>query len=98
MNPHTPMTIEIRYFGQIRRFAGVNTQRVGVETGATVAALLRRVVDGRSAELAAAMFKDAGCAVVRGSLMVLVNEQPAEPDTTLADGDVVSLIPPIGGG
>lgn len=32
------------------------------------------------------------------SLAVAVNEQYATPDTTLADGDIIALIPPVSGG
>ncbi len=35
---------------------------------------------------------------MRGTLAVAVNERYCTPDTTLHDGDVLALIPPVSGG
>jgi molybdopterin converting factor subunit 1 len=82
------MQIVVLYFGALReRFGGVREEKVVVHDGVT----LERFVD-RLCEL------HPGLADVRGHVKVAVNEDFASPDRSLADGDVVALIPPVAGG
>ena len=47
---------------------------------------------------AAALLKSRHAGLEPAGAMVAVNAAYAEPDTVLADGDVLALLPPVAGG
>ena len=76
------MKVTVRLFGPLAEQAGRSSLELEV-AGATV----KDVVDAMASALK-----------VDGSVRFAVNTDYAEPSTTLKAGDIVSLIPPVGGG
>ena len=79
------MKITVKLFAQLRQAANaaeLSFQLPAGSTAAEAAALLKSRHPG---------FEPAGA-------MVAVNAAYAEPDTVLADGDVLALLPPVAGG
>jgi MoaE-MoaD fusion protein len=81
------MQITLRYFAIMREHLGKDVETLDVPDG---------TIAGEVFELAT---KDAPrLAGLKRSVMVMVNEDYAEPDQVLMDGDDVALIPPVSGG
>jgi MoaE-MoaD fusion protein len=78
------MKLQILFFANHRRTAGLSETTFDAPDGATV----RQI-----SALVAAQFK----LELRGS-MVAVNDAYAEPDTVLKDNDTLAFIPPVSGG
>ena len=76
------MKVTVQLFGPLAQSAGRASLEVEV-AGSTV----KDVVDAVAPTLK-----------IDSSVRLAVNTDYAEPGTTLKDGDVVSLIPPVGGG
>ena len=92
------MRIKVTYFGQIKAAVGRGTEEVEVEE-ATTARELVRVLARRHGGDARRMLLDDADEVQRGLLVVVNDEQALPHDTSsLADGDRVTLMPPISGG
>ena len=81
------MRIDVRYFAAARETAGLGAETLEVADGATVGAL-RQALIARHPALAS----------LEGRVRYAVGERFAGEDTTLEDGDVVALIPPVSGG
>lgn len=79
------MRIRIRLFASYREAAGVSTFELDLPSGATAADAL------------AAVSRRHPALPSRG-VLVARNEEYAEPEAELAEGDVVALIPPVSGG
>lgn len=79
------MLVTVRLFAQLRVAAGTSEVPVTLAGGAT------------AADAALALTAMYPALDVRGA-MVAVNARYAKPTTTLADGDVVALLPPVSGG
>ena len=79
------MRIEVLLFAQARERVGKRSLSVSLPSGAAV----REV-------LAAAPLKP--LAPLAGGLRFAVNERFSSADTALREGDVVALLPPVGGG
>jgi molybdopterin synthase sulfur carrier subunit len=95
-----PITIEVRYYAQLRRTAGVKEETFSLSENGSVAELLRAVT-GAHPELMEALFDDEGA--LYEHVRVIINghdlaHQPEGTGTQLADGDSVSIFPAIGGG
>jgi molybdopterin synthase sulfur carrier subunit len=84
------VTVRLRLFAAAREAAGRATDDYDLSTAPTVAALLG---------LATARY-GAGFGEVLGTARVWVNgDDPANgPETDLADGDEVAVLPPVSGG
>ena len=81
------ITVRVRAFALLREVLGAAELAVTLPAGADVAALLARLdVDHPDAKLPVRRFTTA------------VNRSYAPPETVLADGDEVALIPPVSGG
>jgi MoaE-MoaD fusion protein len=81
------ITVRVRSFALLREALGVAELTVALPAGADVAALLARLAgEYPGAKLAGRRFTTA------------VNRSYAPPETVLADGDEVALIPPVSGG
>jgi MoaE-MoaD fusion protein len=81
------MQITLRYFAIMREHLGKDTGTLEVPDGTT------------AGDVFALATKDAPrLAGLQRSVMVMVNEDYAEPDQVLQDGDDVALIPPVSGG
>jgi molybdopterin synthase catalytic subunit len=82
------MLVNVRLFAMLRERAGTGTVELRIAPGATVAdALSALAADPRLAELLA-----------RLPVRLAVNRDYAAPETALAPGDELALIPPVSGG
>jgi molybdopterin synthase catalytic subunit len=81
------VTINLRHFAVVREAVGTSAETRSFEDSPTAA----QVFD----ELATAHPALSG---LRRSIMVMVNQAYASPETVLADGDEVAFIPPVSGG
>lgn len=81
------MQITVRYFAIMREHLGKGVETLDVPDGTT------------AGEVFVLATKDAPrLAGLHRAVMVMVNEDYAEPDQPLKDGDDVALIPPVSGG
>ncbi len=80
------MTVTVRLFASLRERAGRDRLVFEVEPACRLGTLLARL----EAELP---FLHAA-----GRLAIAVNEEYARPETELAEGDEIALIPPVSGG
>jgi len=81
------MYVRLLLFASARELAGQSDVQLEVPSGATAA-------DALSAALA----RFPALAPLRASLALAVNQKYAPPESALAEGDEVALIPPISGG
>jgi MoaE-MoaD fusion protein len=82
------MTVRVRLFAVLRQRAGRESVEIEVESGATVA----DAMDALSSEPGLAGVLD------RIPVRMAVNRDYAEPETKLAAGDELALVPPVSGG
>ncbi len=82
-----PVHVAVRFFGYAAELAGCRegSVDVGDRTVAGVAAALRNAYPGLEPSL-------------NGTIRFAVGTEYASEETPVGDGDVVSLIPPVGGG
>ena len=84
------MTVRLRLFAAAREAAGRASDDFSLTDAANVAGLLRGACDRYGSEFEA---------VLRTSrVWVNGDEPPAGPETVLADGDEVAVLPPVSGG
>lgn len=81
------MKVRVLYFAVARELAGVGEESLELGTGATIA-IARAAIEVRHPALRA----------TDARLRVAKNESFATDAETLADGDVLALIPPVAGG
>jgi molybdopterin synthase sulfur carrier subunit len=93
------MNVELRCFGPVREAVGAKTAERELADGATVGDLLRELT-AEAPGLEGQLLDEAG--EVGGSINVTVEgrnvRQLDGAATTLADGDVVRIAPPVVGG
>ena len=82
---HMTKTITVRYFALFREQAGMGEERL--ETAATTARDVFEATRGRHR-----------CPEPLGHCKVAINDEMADWDSPVADGDVVLLFPPVAGG
>lgn len=90
----------MKYFASIRELFGVSEEEYEVEKGVKLADLLLNHIPERHAHAADA-WKDKVTRFMRGeeaSYIVIVNGDRARLDQELRNGDVVAILPPVGGG
>ena len=94
------MRIKVRYFTTLRELAGTREEEFCLEEASTLATLIREISTKYGAE--AHMYMHGPNGRLDPSLKVLVNGVDIRRlqglETTLKDGDVMAVIPPIGGG
>lgn len=78
------MQLTLHFFARLRRELGQESLSISAASPLSVRDLAQRVTAEHGLSLA-------GC-------MVAVNDEYAEPDTLLSDGDVVAFLPPVAGG
>ena len=87
------MRVKVSYFGHLRMKAGIKTESLQIEEGTTLGALLEAVC--RKRDIRDQLFG-------QSSVNLLVNGRNMKfldgMDTSLSDGDEVSIFPPTGGG
>jgi molybdopterin converting factor subunit 1 len=82
------MTVTVRLFAVLRECAGKDSIEMELEEGATVAELLERLSDR----------PELGDLLERMPVRMAVNRDYADPETRLASGDELALVPPVSGG
>lgn len=94
------MKLKVQYMAQLRAALGRSEEEVDLPAGSNLATLLGQLAAGACRGSESHLLTSAG--QVRPSLLVVVNGSalPASKAdaTTLHDGDVVMLLPPIAGG
>lgn len=81
------ITIEMLYFAMFREQTGKGNEQLPVPTGTKAGDIFDLVTDSYPA-----------LAGMKNSTLLMVNQEYAEPDQELQDGDEVALIPPVSGG
>jgi molybdopterin synthase catalytic subunit len=81
------MTIKIRFFGECKELAGVESVEIQPSDHPSVAAVMRLLID-RYPKLEK----------LANRLLMAVNEEYATPETQLSDGDTLAIFPPVSGG
>lgn len=81
-----PITITLRLFAQVRVAAGAATIERAVPAGST------------AGEVARAVLAELDLSEMAGHVVLAINADYARPDDPLADGDWLSLVPPVSGG
>ncbi len=91
------MTLTVNYLGQLRNFAGVESESRDVESG-DVMDVIRSLGDAYGEDFARVLLADDGS--LRPSVMILVNDNPVQKDAlpALNDGDRLTLMTAIAGG
>ena len=88
------MKITLKYFAQIRKQAGRETETIEIHDGATVLEVLNAVDHGD--DFKAIVFDASGSP--RSVIMLIVNDMPVTHEHILSDGDMVQLFSPVAGG
>lgn len=82
-----PIRVRVLYFGQAREAVGRGEEVVSLPSASPVAALVDH-----------SMTAHPRLGKMSGVMRIAVNEEIAERDDRLADGDVVAFLPPVAGG
>ena len=94
------MEVEVRYYAMLRDAAGRRSEELELPEGSSFGDLMGVVVEKYGAEFRRYVFDDGGRE--RDYLSFMVNGVSVHSregfDTPLADGDVVAILPPVGGG
>ncbi|MBN1663054.1 MAG: MoaD/ThiS family protein [Deltaproteobacteria bacterium] len=83
------MQISAKLFSMFRHYAGVDQVTIDLESGATVTDLL---------DALAGRFNNPAFKNDETQLMLMINNENAPLQTVLKEGDVVHLLPILGGG
>ena len=83
----SPQVITLLYFAAVRDAMGASEETLDLPREVLTVGDLARLLEGRPA-LSGKL----------GQVRFAVNETFADPDTKVAHGDVVALIPPVAGG
>ena len=94
------MEVEVRYYAMLREAAGTRREELELPEGSIFGDLMDVVVDKYGPVFRRYVFDDDGRE--RDYLSFMVNGVSVHSregfDTPLADGDVVTILPPVGGG
>lgn len=92
------MRIRLNYMSQLKTALGRTSDTAELPDGATVRALVERLVEQNRPELSELLCEP--CGALRRSLVVCVGgrQVPLDHPAPLADGDEVLLLTPISGG
>jgi MoaE-MoaD fusion protein len=82
------MTVTVRLFALLRERAGRDSIEMELDEGATVAEALDRLSER----------PELGDLLARMPVRMAVNRDYADPETSLAPGDELALVPPVSGG
>jgi molybdopterin synthase sulfur carrier subunit len=89
----------VRFFAALREIVGKKEEMLEFanEASITVKRALKELTKLHGKEFADYVY-DTKVSEVRGYLQMLVNERSATLKTKLKDGDVLVIVPPVGGG
>ncbi len=93
------MRVKVRYFTTLRELAGSSEEELELENGSTLADLLKKIAEKYGKKAKNYLFNKGK---IDPSIYFLINGISARSlkglETTLEEGDVIAIIPPIGGG
>lgn len=81
------LKVRIRYFALYRDLSGKSEETLNVDEGTSVGNVLESVRDAHP------IFRKQG-----GNVLLAVNEEYADPETVLMDGDEIAIFPNVSGG
>ena len=87
MRSLVPIRVKVIYFGRAREAAGTGAEEFSLPSASAVVTLVDE-----------SMKAHRGLRGMSATMRVAVNEEIAEEDDPLADGDVVAFLPPVAGG
>lgn len=89
----------MRFFAALREIVGKKEETIELPNNGsvTVGRALKELTQLHGQEFASYVF-DVNVNAVKGYLQMLVNEKSATLRTKLKDGDVLVIVPPVGGG
>ena len=94
------MKVKMKYFASLRELIGVGEEEYDVKDGTTLRELLVKYIPEKHKEAAGAwMERIAG--ILKGDkegYILIINGNKADLNQRLDEGDVVALLPPVGGG
>lgn len=90
------MQLTVYYFAQLKRAAGVASETVVLESGATLAQLMQRLAQQHDDAFRAMVLETAGNP--QRTLLYAVGDDQADLDRVLRDGDVITILAPMAGG
>ena len=95
------MKVRVRYFTTLRELAGFSEEELEVGDVSTLTDLVRRIAEKYGEEASSYLYVDE-TGNIDPTMQFLVNGVSIRSlqgfKTRLADGDVVAVVPPIGGG
>jgi len=94
------MRVRVKYFAGIRELMGVGEEEYDFDREITLRELLTSHIPGRHRDVSAAWMEKIS-SFLKGepsSYIIIVNGDRRGLDEELRDGDVVAVLPPIGGG
>jgi molybdopterin synthase sulfur carrier subunit len=83
--------IRIRYFASLRERLGTGAEDIESSGRPTTVAAITARLRGRGGVWSEALGEDV-------TILAAVNQEMAQPDTRVADGDEVAFFPPVTGG
>jgi len=94
------MRIKVKYFAALRELMGVSEEEYRINEEITLRDLLMNHIPERHKDVSKA-WKEKISNFLKGessSYIIIVNGERMDLDQKLRDGDVVAVLPPIGGG
>jgi molybdopterin synthase sulfur carrier subunit len=92
------LKVTVRYFAALREIVGKKEETFEFPTATvTVERVLNQLTKLHGKDFADYVY-NAQTSEIRSYLQLLVNEKSAKPRTKLKDGDVLVIVPPVGGG
>lgn len=93
------MKVTVRFFAALREIVGKKEETIEFPNNGsvTVGRALKELNQLHGQKFASYVY-DANVNVIKGYLQMLVNEKSATLRTKLKDGDVLVIVPPVGGG
>jgi len=94
------MRVKVKFFAMLRELVGVGEEEYEVESGTTVHDLLLKHVPQKHRNISDLWAKKVSDLLHErhGIYMIIVNGYRVDLSQELKDGDVVAILPPVGGG
>ncbi len=90
------MHLNVQYLAQMKRVAGCTSEAVEIRDGVCLTDLLIHLAE-RHGDALRGMLLDPN-ATPRKSLLFFVGDEHADPNRSVRDGDVITILAPMAGG